>query len=103
MRFPQICSFLPPLIRQAVSSTTMARLAVTLIVGLPQLTHAAPRGDGQLELEIVDAETGQPIAARVHLKSSRARSIKLQLPGTAEYGDHFYVDGRVALPLRVGQ
>ncbi|MEX0642925.1 MAG: hypothetical protein WD468_09510 [Pirellulales bacterium] len=74
-----------------------------LFATLPKLASAAPRADGQLELEVVDGETGQPLAARVHLRSTRSRSIKLQLPGTSEYGDHFYVDGRLTLPLRVGQ
>ncbi len=86
MRFPQV-----------------ARYLLILLAMRSSITQAAQRADGQLELEIVDAETGQPIAARVHLKSTRARSIQLRLPGTSELGDHFYVDGRLTLPLRVGQ
>jgi hypothetical protein len=73
---------------------------------LPQATsviHAAPHADGQLELEVVEAESGLPIAARVHLKSTRKRTILLGLPGTSEHGDHFYIDGKLVLPLRVGQ
>jgi hypothetical protein len=56
-----------------------------------------------LELAIADAESGQPIAARVHLKSARNRAVRLGLPGISEYGDHFYVDGKLVLPLRMGQ
>jgi hypothetical protein len=79
-------------------------LCVTILpAALPTSAAAAPRADGRLVLEIVDTETGQPIPARVHLRSTRARSIPLRLPGTAEYGDHFYVNGRLALPLRIGQ
>jgi hypothetical protein len=65
--------------------------------------EAAPRADGQLVIEVVDAETGQPIAARMHLKNSRKRPVALKLPNTAEFGGHFYIDGRLTLPLRRGQ
>lgn len=76
---------------------------------------AAPHTDGQLRIEVVDSATGQPIAARMHLiagsstsrkagATTRAkRAVKLNLPGTAEFGGHFYIDGTVTLPLRVGQ
>jgi hypothetical protein len=81
----------------------ISRSLVLLIVSFAPTAHAAERADGQLELEIMDTETGQPIAARVHLRSTRARSVPLRRPETAEYSDHFYVDGRLSLPLRIGQ
>ncbi len=65
--------------------------------------HAAPRADGQLQIEVVDSETGQPIAGRMHLKNSRGRAVKLNLPDAAEFGGHFYIDGKATLPLRRGQ
>ena len=68
-----------------------------------QSSHAAPRGDGQLTIEVVDGETGKPIAARMHLKNSRGRPLTLRLPNTAEFGGHFYIDGQLTLPLRIGQ
>jgi hypothetical protein len=64
---------------------------------------AAPRADGQLEIEVVDSATGQPIPARMHLMNARQRPVKLNLPDTAEFGGHFYIDGRLTLPLRRGQ
>jgi hypothetical protein len=65
---------------------------------------AAPRGaDGQLEIEIVDAETGLPLAARIYLTNSRGRPVKLSLPNSAQFADHFYVDGHIVLPFRTGQ
>jgi hypothetical protein len=66
---------------------------------------AATHPDGELKIEIVDSATGQPIAARMHLSAGRtgaARPVKLNLPGTAELGGHFYIDGAITLPLRVG-
>ncbi len=64
---------------------------------------AAQRSDGQLTFEVVDSDTDQPIAARIHLKNARRRSVTLRQPGTAEFGGHFYIDGSRSLPLRVGQ
>jgi hypothetical protein len=76
---------------------------------------AAPRADGEVHIDVVDSATGKPIPARMHLFSGRkaaarptakgraTRPVKLNLPGTAEYGGHFYIDGAVTLPLRAGQ
>jgi hypothetical protein len=64
---------------------------------------AAPRADGELRIEVVDSETHQPVAARMHLKTARGRAVKLRIPGLNQYADHFYVDYQIALPLRVGQ
>jgi hypothetical protein len=46
---------------------------LTCIILLTRPALAAPRSDGQLVVELVDAETGQPIVARMHLKNSRGR------------------------------
>jgi hypothetical protein len=63
----------------------------------------AQRGDGQLTIEVVDSETSQPIAARIHVKNSRGRPVALRRPGTAEFGSQFYIDGRAVIPFRMGQ
>jgi hypothetical protein len=75
--------------------------ALTPIFAVP--INAAPRSDGQLQIEIVDKHSGQPIPARMHLQNSPKRPVKINLPGTAESGGHFYIDGQLALPLRRGQ
>ncbi len=79
----------------------IAVVAVTF--ASPAMLRAAPRADGQLEIEVIDAATGQPIAARMHLLNTRKRPVKLNIPNTAEFGGHFYVDGKLTLPLRRGQ
>jgi len=85
----------------------MSRISLTLAFLLTCLlaseTLAAKRADGQLRIEVVDSETGQPIAARMHLRNSRGRPVKLRLPGVAFYKNHFYIDGKQTLPLRKGQ
>jgi hypothetical protein len=80
-----------------------AALAALLPASNGAVSEAAPRAGGQLEIEIVDSESGQPIAARMHLKNSRGRSVKPKIAGSAEFADHFYIDGQTSLPLRRGQ
>jgi len=73
-------------------------------------TVAASHSDGELTVEIVDSATGQPLAARMHLYAGRnaspaagaRRPVKLNMPNSAEFGGHFYIDGKATLPLRVG-
>src|SRR5436190_12027912 len=86
-------------------------------IGLALLYPAcaiAAHPDGELRIEVVDSDTGQPIAARMHLYAASSavrrtaavqtakRPTKVNLPGTAEFGGHFYIDGTIALPLRIG-
>jgi hypothetical protein len=79
-------------------------LCLALVVTLQSTPlHAAPRPDGQLEIAVVDSQTGQPIAARMHLRNTRRRPVELNLPNIAEFAGHFYIDGRLVLPLRRGQ
>lgn len=84
-------------------------IATLAIVGWGDTAHCAraaaagQRGDGQLTIEVSDSKTNRPLAARLHLKNSRGRSVALRIPNTAEFGGHLYVDGRLTLPLRVGQ
>ncbi len=84
-------------------STLPSVIACSLAVLVVSPIHAAPRADGQLEIEVVDIATGQPIPARLHLLDARKRPVKLNLPGTAEFGGHFYIDQKLTLPLRRGQ
>jgi hypothetical protein len=106
--------FLPkrlmPFLRPMMSTVKIAEsVGVRLIVFLAAIwlagrpAEAALRADGELRVEIVDSETGQPLAARIHLQNSRRRPVKLRLPGSAEFGSHFYIDGSTTLPLRAGQ
>lgn len=83
---------------------------VAVAVLQPVVCLAAPHADGELRIEVTDAATGQPIAARMHLYAGRnpnpaattKRPVKLSIPGSAEYGGHFYIDGKATLPLRMG-
>jgi hypothetical protein len=81
----------------------LALVVVTMSFALSRSLPAAPRADGQLQIEVFDAKTGQPIAARMHLFNTRRRPVKLNVPNAAEFGGHFYIDGTIILPLRKGQ
>jgi hypothetical protein len=92
---------------QAVSATAafvakMGRLSllvgVVLIFSVP--AAGAARTKGELEIRVVDANTKQPIAARMHLKNSRGRAINPRnLPS---WNDHFVFADKVVLELVPG-
>jgi hypothetical protein len=88
----------------AIARTTAIALTALLPVSLAAAVgRAAQHPDGVLTIAAVDAKSQQPIAARIELRTSRGRPVSLRLPGTAQLGGHFYVDGRLTLPLRIGQ
>jgi hypothetical protein len=67
------------------------------------LVLAAGRTDGKLQLQVVDAQTGQPLTARMHLRNSRNRPILPRQANIIKIGDFFYIDGQLDLMLRKGQ
>jgi hypothetical protein len=71
--------------------------------GAASLASAAQHADGELEIIVADADTHQPIAARMHLKTAHGKEVKLKGAGFNQYADHFYIDGRITLPLAIGQ
>lgn len=77
---------------------------VTLTCGLALLATPAQaaKPDGELEVKVIDAESGQPLAARVELSRAGGRALKTRGLGLAQLGDHFYVDGQSVLGLRRG-
>ncbi len=83
-----------------ISKVCLLSILVVLVSGR---TVAASRSDGRLELQVVDAKLGKPIAARMHLMNSRGRPVRLRVAGLNQYADHFYIDGKLVLELRAGQ
>lgn len=60
----------------------------------------SPAAQGQLELRILDQQTGKPTACRMHLKTAAGRA---RLPKqAAAWDDHFVVPGRILLRLPLG-
>ncbi len=64
------------------------------------LLASAQAARGRLTIHVRDADSGQPIAARMHLCDHRGKIVKI--PETVFWHDHFVVDGSVALELRAG-
>ncbi|MCG8449733.1 MAG: hypothetical protein MI725_09165 [Pirellulales bacterium] len=80
-------------------------LALTLTAvfsGAPPSALAA-RYDGRLTLSVLDQQSRQPIAARLQLRDSRGRPVKVRPEGAAGHGDYFVFEGVVMLELRQGQ
>jgi hypothetical protein len=85
----------------------MNRSVPSLVVGLAVLLFGweaaalgAP-GDGRRELKGFDRKTGQPLAARMHLKDPRGKPVKP--PKAPFWKDHFVFDGSIVLVLPLGQ
>ncbi len=70
-----------------------------LLLGDASASSALAVGE-KLELTVVDADTGQPIPCRLHLRDNRGRPRRLgRLPAL---GDHLVIDGHVTLELPLG-
>jgi hypothetical protein len=77
-------------------STTMLA-AATIWLGLSAVATAAT---GELEVRVVDAESGQPLAARMHLKDAKGKPVKP--PKVPFWKDHFVFNGVIVLELNTG-
>jgi hypothetical protein len=74
-------------------------VAVAVAATSPTLAWAA-RG-GQLRLEVIDHETKEPLACRIHLTNAARRPLKA--PKAPFWHDHFVVSGSVTLKLPEGE
>jgi hypothetical protein len=62
--------------------------------------QAFPASNGQVQLTVVDKDTGKPIACRMHLLGPKKHSFK---PDKVPFwNDHFVVPGQILLKLPVG-
>ena len=73
----------------------------SVLVGVRAADAARP--DGELEIKVVDAESKEPLAARLNVLDARRRPLRTRGIGLAKHGDHFYIDGSSVLGLRRGQ
>ncbi len=81
--------------------TTASIVLLTAACGLGPRLHAA-RTDGTLTLTAVDEETGEPLPARLELRDSRGRPVRVRPEEAVVAGDSLYFNGEVALGLRRG-
>jgi hypothetical protein len=87
--------------RLAKCSRSGVRLALLAVLLLGFQTPTKLMGaNGQLELRVIDQETREPIAVRMHLWNAKGRPV---LPrGTLAWKDHFVFPGSVVLDLPTG-
>ena len=77
-------------------------LAVSYVaLGLPESSWAA-RYDGKLTIEVSDELSGKPIAARMELRSSRGRPVRIRPEGAISRDGYFAFDGQITLELKKG-
>jgi hypothetical protein len=61
----------------------------------------AARG-GQLQIAVIDRDSGKPLACRMHLKNSAGKPVKPEgIP--LFWNDHFIVPGKIVLRLPLGK
>jgi hypothetical protein len=77
---------------------TQLIVAALLAVLLAGLLNAADQG--RLEIRAIDKGSGQPIAARMHLKNPKGQPVKP--PKMPFWKDHFVFDGTIVLELPLG-
>jgi len=80
----------------------LPHLSYSILAWLALLSAtAASASTGRLELQVVDAETGRPIACRMHLTGPKKRPFK---PERVPYWhDHFALPGTIPLKLPLGE
>ncbi len=78
----------------------LSAAVVGLALSAMPVDPVAAASTGQLELTVVDKDTGQPIACRMHLIGPRKKAFK---PEKVPYWhDHFVIPGKILLKLPVG-
>ena len=94
----------PPVVvrsRLARRERLFGPLLALLMAGGYALVVDAPTLGGKLEITVVDRETGEPLACRMHLKNPRGRPHRPR--GLPFWHDHFVFDGNVRLTLPNGR
>ena len=76
-------------------------LGALLTAHLFSVPAVATAREGQLELSVIDRDTGKPIAVRVHLQNVATKR-PVKPPGVSALGDHFVFFDKVKLKLPLG-
>lgn len=73
---------------------------ISILAAALALSAAGPVRAGELELKVIDAATGEPIAARLHIKDKRGKTPKM--PKLKGWQDHVMIDGEAVITLPNG-
>jgi hypothetical protein len=85
--------------RLSTSKVTAALATVLLFTTCAPRAAAGP--GGKLEIEVVDRETQNPLACRMHLTNANKKSLKA--PKVPFWQDHFVFSGNITLKLPKGE
>src|SRR5688572_8689178 len=61
--------------------------------------------EGELEIRVIDKSTDKPIAARMHVRDAKGKTVpptQIVPPKTVWWNDHFNFDGTIKLKLKPG-
>lgn len=83
-----------------MTRTVTKTRAVAAILMLAACLAARLAPAGQLEVKVVDGESGELLAARMHLRNAKGKPVKP--PRVPYWHDHFAFDGRILLDLPNG-
>ena len=78
--------------------TPIRKLASALV--FVALSGSLTADEGRLEIRTIDKASGQPVAARMHLKNPKGQPVKP--PKVPFWKDHFVFDGTIVLELPLG-
>src|SRR5436190_24130730 len=71
-----------------------------VVIAAPIAPLLAANGKGELEVRVIDKDTGKPIAARMHLKDAKGKAVKV--PKVPYWNDHFVFEDKIRLELPLG-
>jgi hypothetical protein len=77
--------------------TSCIAAAAWIAAASPHLNGAEKN---ELQVQVIDKETRQPLASRMHLKDSKGKPVKP--PKVPYWKDHFVFDGVILLELAAG-
>src|SRR5437773_794177 len=83
------------------SITTRLIVVCCGIALVGQVRTASGGPGGVLKVEVIDRETKQPLACRMHLTNAAGKP--LRAPKAPFWHDHFVFDGQISLKLPKGQ
>ena len=76
-------------------------LPTLTVIGILAGSEPAWGKNGELQIRVIDAGTGEPIAVRMHLKNQRGREVVPK--NTVSWKGHFVIPGVATLDLPVGR
>ncbi len=88
-------------VRVVLRRVPAAPVLVCLPILLLDLGGTASAAEGQLEIRVVDKDTGKPVACRMHLRTAGSKP-RLPPRRVPVWDDHFVIPGHITLKLPVG-